>query len=267
MSETNNTRATFKHGALATPATPHIPMFGNFITGTIKKNVFDWSRNSAMWPDLGNKKIGDCVVAGAMHYTQAVTSYCNRMVVATESEAIATLTELNGFDPKATLLPNGENPTDVGVNVSDMLTKWITAGFTMRAQIDRIVTAVRIDPSNIEHLKLAGVVFGGLLLVVDLPLAAQNPDEPWDTPVGGLIGEYKPGSWGRHCVYCPVIDDSGGSVITWGESQPFEWGWWLDYGLEAWAVMHPAWFASGKTVSGYNYDAAICAASNIRAGA
>lgn len=260
-------RSAYRHGALAVADKSHIPHFHEFITGPIKvkDNSFNWSRNVAGWPDLGNKTIGNCVPVAAMHLTQAVTSYANRMVVATPADGIQALTELNGFDPKA-ILPDGTNPTDIGVDPVKMLTKWISGGIKMRMDQDHIVAAVQIDPANTEHVKLAGTVFGGVIFVADLPIAAQQPDEPWDGVNGDLIGMYKPGGWARHCMYLPVFDDDGGTAITWGDGQPLDQQWWLDYSTDCFAVMHPAWYASGKCVSGYNYDAAINVAGQVRKG-
>jgi hypothetical protein len=150
----------------------------------------------------------------------------------TEADVLALYTLVNPtFNPAD---PGG--PGDAGVDMQTMLELALTNGFAGA----KPVGFAKVDTSNLDEVRAAISIFGGLLLGVDLEVAQQTQTDaggPWDfsdSPV-----------WGGHAVLAGLYTGDPGaghgdiSVITWaqvmGTTDTFE----QHQLAEAWVVIFP----------------------------
>jgi hypothetical protein len=204
----------------------------------------DWTQHIATnaWAMLLNDQLGDCTIAAAAHMTMAWSSNASpsyHVVPPTESDVLAAYEAVTGYNPQT-----GAN--DNGAAELDVLRYWQSTGIAG----NQCAAFVQIDPSNLDHVKLACWLFGGVYLGVNMPSSADSQFEagqPWDT------------TWwpypviGAHAVPALAYDSTGLLVVTWGRTQAMTWRWFQRYCEEAWAVLDPAWLAAnGQTPSGFN---------------
>jgi hypothetical protein len=180
----------------------------------------DWVGAITDWGMMLNNELGDCVFAGIGHAIQTWSANNSGTEVTVPDSGILSAYELwAGYDPA--------NPdTDQGAFEVDVLNRWRQEGFqghALRAYADP-------DPGNIEHVKQAITIFGGVYLGLALPTSAQSEDVWADTS-----GE--PGTWGGHCVWVPRYDSDGPTCVTWGELKRMTWDWFVKYCDEAHALM------------------------------
>jgi hypothetical protein len=113
---------------------------------------------------------------------------------------------------------------------------------------------VAVDPKNQDEVKQALYYFGGLYIGVQLPLLAQT-QTVWDVPwTGTLFHNARPGSWGGHCVAGILdYDEVGLTAITWGSLKHMTWKWLETYCDEAYCILSPDWYGSGRLApTGFN---------------
>jgi hypothetical protein len=100
---------------------------------------------------LGNDSVGDCTIAGHYHLRmiqRAVAQAGNPLVVTTE-QALADYSAATGYNP-------ADPSTDQGANLGDIL----------KFYGDKYVT---IDVANIDQVKAANFIFGGLYIGFIVP--------------------------------------------------------------------------------------------------
>ena len=111
---------------------------------------------------------------------------------------------------------------DSGMNELDVLGYWrqhLGAG-------DKIINFAKIDPKNHMHVQQDTYLFGGVYLGFQVQKNCEkefDAHKPW-TP-GPLTND-------GHAVYAVAYDQSGVTVLTWGNTQRATWAWW---GMSAWA--------------------------------
>jgi hypothetical protein len=235
----------FRLGKLSAVPTPHLPAMEKYAAIAPLPEPPDdinWNDNIP-WTPLGNLYVGDCTCAGMLHYIQAAQRWRDgTAMIPTDAQALYAYSRVSDY-------PN----SDTGALISDVLTKWQTEGFSAPGGIDTIRAIMRIDPANILHMRQALWLFGPLIIGVRLPIAAQTQTR-WVTPAN-LIGNNAPNTWGGHCVLLVGWHSDGTiDIITWGQAKTIEAGWLAAYCDESWAVLHPAWAASGKSPSGFPID-------------
>ena len=233
-----------KLGRIPSGPTPHLPALARYAAVEPlpePPDVVDWTDGLLDWPMLMNDQIGDCTVAGALHYIQAAIRWRDGAPLrAFNSDALTGYMAL-GWDGQ------GEGP---GAKLSDVMTMWQAQGFKFGGAVDRITGFARVE---LEHLKAALWLAGPIILGCEMPVAAQF-DQPWQTPPD-LAGDNAPGSWGGHCMLLVAMDaDGNATLVTWGGLRMASAGWLSAYLGEAWAVLHPAWVASGRSPSGWLAD-------------
>src|ERR1044072_3179485 len=199
-------------------------------------------------PMFGNDRYGDCTFASHGHRIVAQelsTSQREKMV--TESDVLKGYADVTGFDPNRPETDNGAYMLDV-------------ANYMRRTGIGRekdgsahtISAFALVDHTNLDEVKKACVLFGGVWCGAALPLSAQSQTGPgltWD--ISGRNN--RPGSWGGHAFTMIGYDTHGGLVYTWGNEQKFTWEWWLKYVDEVYALISEDWFRkSGTTSRGFN---------------
>ena len=228
------TRKLGKHPPRHDVRTLHL---ANFLTGLpASPPLRDWNRG--LPSDLGmmaNDQYGDCGFAGQAHAVQTWTSDTGKPVALPDAVVLGAYAGCTGFSP-------GDPSSDQGVVLLDALSYWRKTGIGGH----KIGAYVKVDHHNLDHVKAAINLFGGVYMGAALPTAAQHQTS-WVGPRGALRGDDAPGTWGGHCMWAPAYDASHVTFVTWGQRQVADWQWWLDYVDEAYACVSVDWVTGAKT--------------------
>ena len=174
--------------------------------------------DGAMFGLFENDRLGDCVIA----------SYANRAIL----EA-ARMNACLGFldaDVERTYftLTGG---SDSGLVPHDAYEALLAQGFPLGGWYRAVARAsIALD---IESLKLACDLFGGVLLGCDMPLTAQTSGGIWTVGKGT---DAVPGSWGGHELVLAGYEGEN-LLVTWGEVQPADDEWITTYPDDAEVVL------------------------------
>lgn len=197
--------------------------------------------------DLGmmrNDTIGDCGFAGQAHAVQSWSlARGGKMLTIGDDDVVAAYSACTGYSAN-------DPSTDQGVVLLDALKFWRSTGIGGH----KINAYVHVDPRNVQHVKIAIELFGGVYCGAQLPLSAEGANG-WTGKHGRLTGDDRPGSWGGHCMWAPAYDDVGLTFVTWGYRQKADWQWWLNYADECWAVLATDW-VSGAYPAPSGFDVA-----------
>ena len=247
---------TVKLGKLAPKKRDDIKLFGDMkavaALPTPPPQIF-WKEGVKTWPMMKNDTVGDCTCAGAGHMIQCWTAWANGPAkVLTDAQVLAAYTTITasenggkGYDPNQTDPTTGDNPTDTGCALADVVSYWKATGFSGH----KILDAVSVAPNNLAHLKWATVLFGGVYAGVQLPLSAQG-QTTWSVPKTGTTGDGAPGSWGGHCIPIISFDATYFYVVSWGEIVPVSYNFMEVYFDEGYALISPDWLNKGITPLG-----------------
>jgi hypothetical protein len=116
---------------------------------------------------------------------------------------------------------------DSGVVLQDVLEYWRTHD----VDGEPILGYAEINPKNIDHVRLALEVFGSLYMGFNVQEDAINDFEAGKTWTSGqLTGD-------GHCVVCGEFNTTGGTVLTWGNTQKFDLKWWNECVDEVWVTL------------------------------
>jgi hypothetical protein len=204
----------------------------------------DWTKPVSRWGAMENDRIGDCGLAGPGHMIQAWTANASAEVVVPDSQIVLSYSAVSGYDPAT-----GAN--DKGVVLTDVLQYWQSVGIGGH----KIAGFLSIEPSNLDLVRAAIYLFGGVLAGVKLPAIAQqeiNAGQPWSV-IRPHSPASQPGTWGGHAIPLTSYDDDGMACVTWGKIQPMTWAWWDMYTDECYAVVSEDWLdANGRAPSGLN---------------
>lgn len=168
------------------------------------------------YPMADNDKLGDCVVAGHIHLSQAVAqenggTYTYPGDAATQTEYFK--------------LTGGQ---DTGLAETPFLQTAQKAP-VLGSQVDVFGS---INHTNREEVKSSIYIFGGAYLGVTLPESAQNQFPGTWTVVPGSPIE------GGHCIVAVGYDAQFVYVVTWGKVIRCTWAWFEKYVDEAYAVVY-----------------------------
>ncbi len=200
----------------------------------------DWSLRVPNYPMYGNDRCGDCMIATVAHQTQTWSFADNDSLPTTPTEAkVISDYELFGYDPNAPLDAMGNNPTDGGCVMLDVLKLWRSKGLCG----NKISAFASIDRANHDHVKLSVDLFGGVMIGVQLPIALQGANQ-WLAPVNpaARVGDWEPGSWGGHAITVVKFDATGLWVVTWGKLLKMSWLFWDVYCEEAYIAISSLFF-------------------------
>jgi hypothetical protein len=121
---------------------------------------------------------------------------------------------------------------DEGAFALDVLHEWRTHGLGP----DTITGFAKVDHNNLDRMRYATWVFGGLYIGLDLPLTAEAQGHATWSYLPSAGGHAAKGSWGGHAVDVVGYDPEGVTIVTWGRLQRMTWGFWSRYCDEAFAV-------------------------------
>jgi hypothetical protein len=199
---------------------------------------YDETQHVAQWPMYANDRLGDCTCAAAGHMIEAWTGASRgHDTEISERSVVSAFEAVKVVDPQT-----GEE----GAVELDVLNLWRSSGIGGH----RIGAYAHVAREDHNLVRAGAYVFGGVYIGVQLPLRAQEQDV-WDW-TGRLDGPDEPGSWGGHAVDVVVYDDSGPTVVTWGELQRLTWSFWDHYCDEAYCIISTDFLEGGTTPAGFD---------------
>jgi len=193
------------------------------------------------WKMFQNDKLGCCTIAAAAHMQMAWNAVANAgsPTVITDEQIIKEYSVVSGYDPAT-----GAN--DNGAVELDVLNRWSTQGlFGLR--IDGFAT---LDVQNIDHIKAAIYLFGGVYIGFQVPeFIMEQISHTWGTALGNAT------IVGGHAVCLTGYGRAGASLVSWGDLYHMTWPFWQQYVDEAYAVVSKNWIkASGVSPSGLDLN-------------
>lgn len=171
---------------------------------------------SKIYPMDGNDTLGDCTIAGLAHAQTTYHALTSTKKIMTRNSVVKLYYQLTGG-------------IDSGLNELDVLNYWRQNAVGG----DAILAYVSIDPKNHTHVQQAIQMFGGVYLGFQVQQGAQddfNARKPWTA--GPLTND-------GHAVFAVGYDQTGVTVLTWGNTQQGTWGWWDECVDEAYAILPP----------------------------
>jgi hypothetical protein len=238
----SNPNVRFKLGKKAVRHDPRTLQFKSYLTPTLPPPPvsIDWTGKVTDWQMLGNDTVGDCTCAGAGHLEMAWSSYAAPTEAPPTTEQIlAAYSAITGYTPSN---PN----SDTGADCLTVLNYWRGPKIAGHG----IKSYTQVSPNNINEVKTAIALFGGVYIGVQLPDNAMdqfNAGQPWsDTSDQNIEG--------GHCIVLVGYDENYFTAITWGTKQLISPAWFTAYTDEAYAVISPQWVEAGgvNTPTGFN---------------
>lgn len=196
----------------------------------------DYTTGVSSWPMYGNDRLGDCTCAAAGHMIQAW------------SQAAGSPFTPADADVEAMYIP-GTGAQDDGRSEDGVLSYWRTTGLGGR----KITAYAYVDPSDLDEVRAAIYLFGGVYAGAGLPLTAQG-QTVWDV-VADVPGRNEPYSWGGHAFPYEAYDANGFVVVTWGGLLRDTIAFHNEYVDEVYAVISEDFLAAGKTPAGFDLEA------------
>jgi hypothetical protein len=195
----------------------------------------DWTRGIVDFGKMANDRLGDCTIAAIGHAVQVFTANTGSELTVPDSLIVSAYQNWCGYDP-------GDSYTDRGGVEIDVLNHWRKEGLAGHA----LLAFAGADPQNVEHIKQAVNLFGGVYIGLALPQSAQRQDF-WQVVPGGSP------LWGGHAVFIASYNEDGPTCITWGSLKGMSWDFFKMFCDEAYAPIGRDWFkASGVSPDGFN---------------
>jgi len=198
----------------------------------------DWTKGITAWGMMKNDTLGDCTIAGLGHAVQVWTANTGTEVTVPDRQIVKYYSKWDGYVP-------GDPSTDRGGIELDVLNAWKKSAFYKHKLL------AFADPvySNLDQIRQAINLFGGVYIGLSLPITAQQQDV-WDVvPKGGAHA--KPGSWGGHAVFVPKYDANGFTCVTWGALKTMTVAFWNKYVDEAHALLSKDWITAKGAPNGF----------------
>jgi hypothetical protein len=202
-----------------------------------------WSRAMTNVGIVLNDKLGICAIATIVHMIQNFTANAGRQIIISDAEALKVYSYISGYDPNAQLDAKGENPTDTGCCVLDVLKYWKKYGIVdVDGNVHKILAFAQVDPTNLDQCRIGINVFEGLYLGLALPkFIDELPEKALWTPDSKLMTpeDLLAGGLGGHAVPALDFDQDQGQIdnCTWGYMQGMSDEFFTNYTDEAYIVV------------------------------
>jgi hypothetical protein len=119
-----------------------------------------------------------------------------------------------------------------------------------------------VNFANLEEIKQAINLFGGVYIGLNLPTSAQQ-QTAWSYVPG--TKDNAPGSWGGHAVFVPKYSEAGFTCITWGAPMWMSNYFWTMYCDEAYALVSTDFLnLRGDTPAGFDLQQLLADLALIR---
>jgi hypothetical protein len=223
---------------------------------------WEFAVDPSAWGMLGNDQWGDCAAAGIYHLLQAQSANTGNPLHGTTDQALALYSAVTGFDINAG--PSGNNPTDNGSVLTDMLTYAQKNGVEMTDASGKTVTVqiagwAALDITSLIQTRYAAYTFGGTYEGYNLPGQCEDDTSNWNFAPGESIV-------GGHCVPRVGEGGAGGQLVSWGMTIPTSNGFGLAYRDEAYVILSSAFVNSlGKSPVGLDMNGLLAAMKGLAA--
>ena len=180
-----------KFGRIRPAILPHlnakIPRFGEYLPKLKAPPLAQsWVKP---WPGImgDNDQIGSCGPTSLANILKCQsTNALGSPIILSTADIVSFYSLVSGYDPSKTNPATGNNPTDVGVDLADMLTKSQTEGIGGH----KILGFCSVDPQNSINMEWASIIGCGLIFGVNLPQSAEDQldaNQPWKVVIGSRI--------------------------------------------------------------------------------
>jgi hypothetical protein len=257
----------FKLGRLKPQRRLGTPSFGDWLGRAktwpvVRAKGWQYAVDPSKLLMLGNDTLSICGPAAFMHWAQTVTSHTENPLYGTLDQTIAMYSAVTGYDPKAPQDAAGNNPTDGGTVLQQLL-DWVMAnGAPMTDKNGKevrfeILAYASLDITSLAQMKYAAFTFGGNYLGINLPLSAMLDTSNWKwDPKSSVIG--------GHAINQEAEGNAGGHVQSWGRNIPFTTEFMLNSLEEGWIIVSKAWVTkTGKSPSGLDLDGLLAASKSF----
>ena len=205
---------TLRFKTYLTPAIPAPPASYNVLTNVYSK--LSISDPTKLFPMDGNDSLGDCTIAALAHALTTYRGLVGKEKIMSKTAVVKLYMHLTGG-------------VDSGLNVLDVMNYWQKHAVSS----DEILAYVSVDPKNHTHVQQAIDLFGGVYLGFQVQqncIQEFNNHQPWAP--GPLTTD-------GHAVYAVGYDQTGVTVLTWGNTQQGTWAWWDECVDESYAILPP----------------------------
>jgi hypothetical protein len=184
----------------------------DFLTGQVPAHpaAADHFANISEWGLWSNDTIGDCGPVSFYNLRKLVTAYAAGVEAQPTQDDVFALYKLVNpdFDPET---GTGDNGVDMQTMLELALKHEVCGPGVM-------LGFAKVDVSNLDEVRAATSIFGGVLHGVDLETAQQA-----QTDAGGPWDYKRSGEWGGHAILSGRYTDPAGTtqdrtgVVSWGE--------------------------------------------------
>lgn len=233
----SNTRTAGKYGRLPAKFPGALRDLTYYVAGSLPAAPAEVAvPNFPNWGILGNQDYGDCGVAGLQHGLEAAATDTG------ESEKWASEKQVVDYYMKYT---GGQ---DSGVVLSDFLAYARKNGFLGHKVNAYAPVAVHDVPTLQFAINAYDFCYTGITVTQAME-DAFGKGQPWTTTTakGEVLG--------GHCVPAIGYDETGLTVVTWGEPQVITWSAWHRISSEAWAIVSGEVASKGADGHGINLAA------------
>jgi hypothetical protein len=170
---------------------------------------------------LGNDTVGNCVICDIAHQIMIRARATHRPIPAfTTQDVINVYSDWTGYDPRAPLDANGNNPTDNGTDMQVAASKVRTQGFPdAHGQLHYTKAYGAIQVRSWDELMAATYLFGTVSVGINLQKAQSDQfdnRQPWQFVQGSPF-------LGGHCITMCGRNSRGlGVGISWGRTTGIE---------------------------------------------
>lgn len=252
---------SFKLGKKAPKRLMSTPSLGDFLPKAtswpaVPPQGWEFAVPASALNILGNDQWGDCAEAGLLHLLQAQSYNAGRPLNPTYDDAIRLYSAVTGFDPNAG--PSGNNPTDQGSALVDVLTYAQKTGVTIGNQVHKIAGFASLDITSMAQCRYAAYLFGGRYIGINCPAKCQQDTTNWNFGPGLPID-------GGHCIVQLGEGADGGQTDSWAIIIPTSNEFYLSYQDESYVIWTDDWIdqQSGKSPSGLDLNGLVAAAKQL----
>lgn len=232
------------HPASKSKRVSFVSIFGGSLPMPLEAR--DWTAGQTHRPMFGNDEVGNCTCAAIANIiVGAIKETYHKDWNPNTADVLALYSKITGFDPSQTDPETGDNPTDTGAVIEDVISHVIKHG----AFGHHLVGTASIYAGDTLNIKRSIDWFGCVDLGVSLPLAWQDQAQWTLNGFHSLSQRWSPGSWGGHCVCSERYDHDFLYVWTWGELVPVSWDAVKSYFDTADAIIPASWIKEGMSPS------------------
>lgn len=198
-----------------TPKLAPPPVSYNVLT-QVYKNL-KTSDPLTLFPMDGNDTLGDCTIAALAHADTVYNGLVKQKKIIPKPTLVKLYMHLTGG-------------VDSGLNELDVLNYWQSNP----VDGDQALAFMSIGVKDHTHIQQAIRLFGGVYLGFQVQ---QNCIQEFDARTPWTPG---PLTQDGHAVFAVAYDQTGVTVLTWGNTQQATWAWWDECVDEAYAILPPA---------------------------